>query len=141
MGGLLRVAFVNTSDNTPVTIHVETQDSVECCQLLTTTPATAPEANPGTTYPPGGWHLVVPAGTIFGFVTEKSVNITNPNPATITTIYANGKDPWPLPPPLSPLSSVPDFETRYKSFLMTGALPDPRQHPVVMTLAPAHTAR
>jgi hypothetical protein len=139
MIGLLRVAFVNTSDNTPVTIHVETQDSVECCQLLTTTPAMAPEANPGKTYPPGGWDLVVPAGTIFGFVTEKSVKITNPNPATITTIYANGKDPWPLPPPLSPLSSVPDFATRYKSFLMTGALPDPRQHPVVMTLAPAHT--
>jgi len=140
MVGLLRVAFVNTSNDTPVTIKIETQDSVECCQLLTTTIATEPEENPGTTHPPGQWALDVPVGAIFGFVTEKPVNIMNPNQAAVTTIFANGKDPWPLPPPLSPLATVPDFDTRYKSFLMTAGLPDHEQQPVVMTLAPTPLA-
>jgi hypothetical protein len=121
-----------------VTIHVETQDSVECCELLTTTPATGPEQNPGTRHPPGPWKLVVPPGTIFGFVTEHLVRITNPNPAVVSTVYADSKDPWPLPPPPSPLASVHDFAIRYESFLMGGALPGPRPKPIVMTLAPSH---
>lgn len=139
MVGLLRVAFVNTSTDTPVTIYIETLDTVECCELLATTVATEPEENPGTTHPPGGWTLVVPAGKIFGFVTENLVSISNPNSSAVITIYADGKNPWPLPPPLSPLASrVSDFPTRYQNFLMTGGLSGTTQ-PIVMTLAPAHT--
>lgn len=140
MVGLLRVAFVNTSSQTPVTIRVRTQDAVECCELLTTTPATQPEQNPGTKHLPGEWDIVVPAGTMFGFVTEKAVDITNPNPAAVATIYADGKDPWPQPPPLLASAGLPDFDTRYKNFLMTAASPNPKPKPIVMTLAPARTA-
>jgi hypothetical protein len=138
MVGLLRVAFVNTSKNTSVTIQIETQDSVECCELLTTTPSTSPEQNPGTTHPPGVWGLDVAPGTMFGFVTEHPVNIINSNPAAVATIYADGKDPWPHPPPPTTLASVADFDTRYNSFLMTSALPNPKPKTIVMRLAPAH---
>jgi hypothetical protein len=141
MVDLLRIAFVNTSGEISVTIHVETQDAVECCELLTTTPATGPEQNPGTTHPAGGWDLIVSPGHIVGFVTEKPVKIVNPNPAAVTTIYAHGKNPWPLPPPLTPLASVADFSTRYESFLMGGAVPDSSPRSIVMTLGPAHPAR
>ena len=138
MVGLLRVAFVNTSKDTPVTIQVETQDSVECCKLLTTTPATIAQQNPGTTHAPGWWELSVPPETIVGFVTEHPVNITNPNSAVIATVYADGKDPWPHPPPLA-LAGVADFDIRYRNFLMASALPNPTPQPIVMTLSPAHT--
>ena len=134
---LVRIAFVNTSKDTPVTICVETQDTIECCELLTTTPATEPEQNPGTRKTAGRWEVVVPAGKIIGFVTQDTVKIENPNSAAVTVVYANGKDPWPQPPPLLAAPSVPDFDTRYNSFLMTGALPDPRPKPILMLLAPA----
>jgi hypothetical protein len=137
MSGLLRVAFVNTSEDTTVTLHLETEDAVECCELLTTTPPTAPEQNPGATHASGGWDLVIAPGTMVGFVTGSPVKISNPSSGAVTTVYANGKDPWPQPPPVSKLSQVPDFPTRYQSFLMVGALPEPRPTPVVMTLAPA----
>jgi hypothetical protein len=132
---------VNTSSDTSVTVHCETTDSVECCELLTTTPATAPQQNPGTTHSAGGWDLVVPPGKIFGFVTEHTVKITNPNSAAVSTIYADGKDPWPQPPPVTTLSSLPDFDSRYKNFLMTSALPNAKPRPIVMTLTPVHAAR
>lgn len=138
MVGLLRVAFVNTSKDISVTVHCETLDSVECCELLATTPAMSPEQNPGMTYKPGKWDLVVPPGRIFGFVTEHLVKITNPNSAVVTTIYADGKDPWPHPPPPSTFASVADFDTRYNNFLMASALPNSRPKAIVMTLAPAH---
>jgi len=138
MEGLLRVAFVNCSKDTSVTVHVATQDTVELTQLLTTTPAKLPEQNPGTVHPPGEWDVVVPPGTIFGFNTKKVVKIINPNSAVVSTIYANGKDPWPQPPPPSTLAaSVADFSTRYQYFLMGGGLPNPKAKPVVMTLVPA----
>ncbi|HET7500276.1 MAG TPA: hypothetical protein VFK02_04710 [Kofleriaceae bacterium] len=141
MVDLLRVAFVNTSEDTAFTLRIETIDTVECCELLTTTPATMPEQNPGVVHPPGVWDLVMLPGTIAGFVSEKPVTIDNPHSTAVTVIYADGKDPWPLPPPLSPLSSAPDFETRYKSFLLGGAPPNPRRRSIVMTLAPARAAR
>jgi hypothetical protein len=138
MAGLLRVAFVNTSKETSVTIHVETQDSVECCELLTTTPATGPEQNPGTRHKPGRWNVVVGPGKMHGFVTEHPVKITNPNSAAVHMVYADSKDPWPQPPPVAALAGVHDVEVRYRSFLMGGALPDPSPKPIVMILAPAH---
>lgn len=139
MAGLLRVAFLNTSSDTPVTVRITTQDAVECCELLATTPATQPEQNPGTTYAPGEWDLEVPPGTMFGFVTEHPVAITNPNPAVVSPIYADGKDPWPQPPPEALVAfGLPDLDTRYKNFLMAGGLPDPAPKPIVMTLTPAH---
>lgn len=138
MAGLLRVAFVNTSSDTPVTIHVWTQDAVECCELLATTPVTQPEQNPGTRYAPGEWDLVIPAGKMFGFVTEQPVKFTNPNSASVVPIHADGKDPWPQPPPSMAGPAIPDFATRYKNFLMTAGLPNPRPEPIVVTLAPAH---
>lgn len=141
MAELLRVAFVNTSSDTPVTIHCKTQDAVECCELLATTPATQPEQNPGTTFKPGDWDLAVPAGKMFGFVTEHPVSITNPNPSVVSILYADGKDPWPQPPPALASPTLPDFDTRYKNFLMTAGAPNPSPRPVVMTLAPAHRAR
>jgi hypothetical protein len=139
MGGLLRVAFVNTSKDTSVTIAVETQDAVECCELLTTTPATGPEQNPGTRHEPGRWNVIVEPGKIHGFVTERPVNITNPNSAAVTTVYADSKNPWPQPPPVVALAGVHDLDVRYSNFLMGGALPDPSPAPIVMTLAPAPT--
>lgn len=140
MTGLLRVAFVNVSSDISVTIHINTQDAVECCELLATTPATQPEQNPGRRYPPGTWELVVPAGKIFGFVTELPVSITNSNMSAVSTISVSGKDPWPQPPPALASPSMPDFATRYKNFLMTAGLPDSEPNPVVMTLTPARTS-
>jgi hypothetical protein len=140
MAGLLRIAFVNTSSDTPVIVRVNTQDTVECCELLTTTPATQPEQNPGTMHAPGEWDIVIPAGKMFGFVTEHPVDITNPNPVVVSTIYADGKDPWPQPPPAVGALAAPDFGTRYKNFLMAGGLPNPSPEPIVMTLAPARAA-
>jgi hypothetical protein len=138
MDGLLRVAFVNCSKDTSVTVHIVTQDTVEASELLTTTPATLPEQNPGIAHPPGGWDLVVPPGAIIGFITKKPVQITNPNSAVVSTVYANGKDPWPQPPPPSTLAAtVSDFDTRYRYFLMGGGLPDHKVKPIVMTLVPA----
>lgn len=136
---LLRVAFVNNSKDTPVIVHVVTQDPVEACQLLTTTPASQPQQNPGATQTPGGFDLEVGPGGIIGFITNSQVEITNPNSATVTTIYANGKDPWPQPPPPPPpgFTNVTDFPTRYNNFLMGGAIADASVTPVVMTLAAA----
>lgn len=137
MAGLLRVAFANTSSNISVTIHIKTQDAVECYELLTTTPATQPEQNPGTVHAPGAWDLVVPPGKIFGFVTEYPVDIANPNSAVVSTIHADGKDPWPQPPPALVYPGLSDFDTRYKNFLMAGSLPNPAPKLIVMTLIPA----
>jgi hypothetical protein len=137
MSELLRIAFVNTTTTTTVRIQVETQDAVECRELLTTTPATEPDQSPGVRWPAGPWAIDVPAGKIIGFVTQHPVQITNPNPAAVATIYTNGKDPWPQPPPILAFASVPDLEVRYNSFLMTGAPPAPAPTPIVMTLAPA----
>jgi len=136
---LLRVAFVNHSKDTPVTLHIVTQDTIESCELLTTTSATIPEQSPGAVHEPGGFDLEVPPGCILGFVTKNTVQITNPSSSIVTAVYANGKDPWPEPPPPPPppFASVSDFETRYKNFLMVGGLPDPEPRPVVMTLVPA----
>jgi len=131
---LLRVAFINISTDVSVTLEVKTADSVECCELLATTPATEPEG-PGVIRRPGVWSLVVPPGRMFGFVTEHPVQIANPNPAAVIAISAGGKDPWPLPPPRSQLSNLPDFVTRYKGFLLTGAPPSATPEQVVMTLA------
>ena len=139
MVGLLRVAFVNISSDTHVTIQVETQDTVECCEVLATTPVTQPQQNPGTLHAPGVWALAVPAGKMLGFVTEKPVNIINPNPAVVATIYADGKDPWPQPPPLLASSYLPEFSARYKNFLLTAGLPNSVPRPIVMTLTPAQT--
>jgi hypothetical protein len=138
MSELLRIAFVNMSKATTVTIQVETQDAVECRELLTTTPATEPDQHPGKGCPAGPWTVDVPPGKIIGFVTQYLVKITNPNSAAVTVIYTNGKDPWPQPPPVLPFESVPDLPIRYNSFLMTGARPEPTPTPIVMTLAPAH---
>ena len=121
MDGLQRVAFVNTSSDTPVTIYIKTQDAVECCQLLGTTPMTQPQQNPGVVHPAGEWTLVVPPGAMFGFVTEHPVNVTNLTSSAVIAIYAGGKDPWPQPPPALAMPTVPDFATRYKNFLMTAA--------------------
>jgi hypothetical protein len=136
MSGLLRVAFVNTSNDTHVTVDIETQDAVECCELLTSTSAVEPEA-PGPTYPPGRWNLLVPPGKIFGFVTERPVKIINQNPANLVVVYADGKDPWPQPPPKPPLAATPDFGIRYQHFLAASALPNSTPKPIVMTLTPA----
>lgn len=141
MAGLLRVAFVNTSKNTPVTIHCKTEDAVECCELLGTTPATQPEQNPGTTFAAGDWDLVVPVGTMFGFVSEHPVSITNLNSSAVIVLYSDGKDPWPQPPPALVSTTIPDFDTRYKNFLMTAGSPNPSPRPVVMTLTPADAGR
>ncbi len=136
---LLRVAFMNTSATTSVTVHVVTQDTIEVCELLTTTPATLPEQNPGATQEAGGFDLAIQPGTIIGFVTKKPVTITNPSSAAVSTFYADGKDPWPQPPPPPPpgFVNVSDFDTRYNNFLMGGALPSRKAKPVEMTLAPA----
>lgn len=136
---ILRVAFVNHSRDTPVTVHVVTQDTVESCELLASTPAELPEQSPGAKHEPGGFDLVVPPGGICGFVTKNLVTITNPSSSIVTAVYANGKDPWPdpPPPPPPPFASVSDFETRYKNFLMGGGVPSRSPKPVVMTLVPA----
>lgn len=141
MAGLLRVAFVNTSETTSVTVHIEAQDAVEFCELLPTAPATAPGVSQGMKRAPqpGGWPLVVAPGTIVGFVTNHPVKITNPNSAAVTTIYADGKDPWPEPPPPSPLATkLGDFSTRYGNFLAAASVPNAKPKPIVMTLTPAH---
>lgn len=138
MSELLRIAFLNVSKATNVTVQVETLDTVECRELLTSTPATEPDQNPGKRWPAGTWAVEVPAGKIIGFVTQYPVKITNPNSAAVTIIYSIGKDPWPQPPPLLPFSSVPDLDVRYNSFLVTAGVPELTQTPIVMTLAPAH---
>jgi hypothetical protein len=136
---LLRVAFVNQSRDTSVTIRVVTQDTVESCELLATTPAALPEQASGTLRAPGGFDLEVPAGRILGFVTKSEVTITNPNSAIVTTVYANGKDPWPQPPPPPPppFAAVADFDTRYSNFLLGGGAPSNAPRPVIMVLSPA----
>ncbi len=132
---LLRVAFINISNDVSVTLEIKTADSVECCELLTTTPATEAEGA-GVIHPAGVWSLVVPPGRMFGFISEHPVQIANPNSAAIIAISAGGKDPWPLPPPRPQLLNVPDFLTRYKGFLLTGAPPNAIPERIVMTLAP-----
>ena len=136
---LLRVAFMNTSATTTVTVHVVTQDTIEVCELLTTTQATLPEQNPGTTHQAGGFDLVIAPGTIIGFVSKKAVTITNPSSAAVATFYADGKDPWPQPPPPPPpgFANVSDFDIRYNNFLMGGGVPSRKAKLVQMTLAPA----
>jgi hypothetical protein len=136
---LLRVAFVNHSAETSVTIHVVTQDTVESCELLATTPASLPEQPSGTLWAPGGFDLVVPAGHIVGFVSKANVSISNPMPTVVTTLVANGKDPWPQPPPPPPppFAAVTDFSTRYSNFLMGGGVSSHAPQPVVMVFSPA----
>jgi len=136
---LLRVAFVNQSKDTSVTIRVVTEDTVESCELLTTTPAALPEQASGVVQAPGGFDLEVPAGKILGFVSKQQVTITNPNSAIVTTVYANGKDPWPQPPPPPPppFAGVSDFDTRYSNFMLGGGAPSSAPRPVVMVLCPA----
>jgi len=136
---LLRVAFVNQSRDTSVTVHVVTEDTVESCELLTTTPATLPEQASGIVQGPGGFDLEVPAGKILGFVTKHQVAITNPNSAIVATVYASGKDPWPQPPPPPPplLAGVSDYNTRYANFLLGGGAPSAAPTPVVMVICAA----
>jgi hypothetical protein len=136
---LLRVAFINNSATATVRLQVVTQDRVECCELLGSTPPATPEQDPGTTYGPGAFDLEVPAGRIFGFVTKAKVDITNPSSSILNVVYANDKDPWPQPPPVAPvgLSNVTDFTTRYDHFLLVAdGGPHRKHHPVVMTLVP-----
>src|SRR4051812_25712718 len=136
---LLRVAFMNQSKDTSVTIRVVTEDTVESCELLATTPAALPEQASGIVQAPGGFDLVVPAGKILGFVTKRQVTITNPNSAIVATVYASGKDPWPQPPPPPPpqFAGVSDFGARYANFLLGGGAPSNAVKPVVMVLRPA----
>ena len=131
---------MNTSHDTAVTVQVETQDAIECCELRTTRLAAEREEPPGTTYAPGRWALVVPPGSVFGFVTEHPVKITNPSPGSLVTVYADGKDPWPQPPPAFEVRKAPGFDGLYKGFLMTSALPSADPRPIVMTLTPAHAS-
>ena len=136
---LLRVAFINNSATDNVKLHVVTQDRVEYCELLGSTPSSTPEQDPGATYGPGAFELEVPAGRIFGFVTRAKVDITNPSSSILNVVYANDKDPWPQPPPVAPvgLSNVTDFTIRYDHFLLVAdGGPRRKHHPVVMTLAP-----
>lgn len=135
---LLRVAFVNNSKDTSVTVHIVTQDTVETVELGTTTSATLPEKTPGVTHAAGAFDLVVPGGRIFGFTSANPVSITNPSPSIVQTIYADGKNPWPQPPPPAPaiFAGVTDFATRYDNFLMVGGIPNHKPKPVVMTLTP-----
>jgi hypothetical protein len=136
---LLRVAFINNSATDSVRLHVVTQDKVEYCELLGTTPASTPEQDPGTLCGPGAFDVEVPAGRIFGFVTKAKVDITNPSSSILNVVYANDKDPWPQPPPAAPvrLSDVSDFATRYDHFLLVADGGPHRKHkPVVMTLVP-----
>jgi hypothetical protein len=135
MSGLMRVAFVNTSTKDAV-VQIKTQDAVECCQLLASTPVSQPEQNPGLPKSAGAWQLAMPPGSVFGFVTELPVEIHNPNSGSVIAIYANTKDPWPQPPPLT-APDVPDFAIRYQNFLMVAGATDPQPTPIVMTLAPA----
>jgi hypothetical protein len=130
----MRIAFVNTA-TTPATIQIKTQEAVECCQLLMTTPASQPAQNPGRTQPAGAWQLAMPPGTIFGFVAEHAVEVLNPNSGSVITVYADSKEPWPQPPPL--VSDVPDFATRYQNFLMVAGLPDSQHRPIALTIARA----
>jgi hypothetical protein len=136
---ILRVAFLNQSNDTSVTIRVVTQDTVESCELLASTPAALPEQSTGIVHDPGGFDLEVPAGRIFGFVTKCRVEITNPSSGIVATVYANGKDPWPEPPPPPPplFAGVSDFDTRYSNFLLGGGAPAGAAQPVVMILNPA----
>jgi hypothetical protein len=133
----LRVAFVNHSTDTPVTVHIVTLDTVETCELGSTTPATLPDGA-GTKHAAGAFDLVVPAGKVYGFTTENPVNITNPSPSIVQTVYADGKNPWPQPPPPAPaaFTGVTDFATRYGNFLMVGGIPSRKRRPIVMTLTP-----
>ena len=139
MAGLLRVDFVNYSKTESVTIDVVTEDVIAYRELLTTTAATTPDEVPGRNYGPGSFQLVVPAGRFFGFKTKHVVTIINPRPQLVSAIYANGKDPWPQPPPLAPpsLEQQGDFATRYTKFNTVSAEADPKPRPVAMTLTPA----
>jgi hypothetical protein len=112
-----RYQFINYLD-TPVTVHVETQDRIELCQLVDSTPADAPE-EPQTQHGPGSFELTIPGGTIFGFFADQPAVVKDPKIANFVIRVANGKVPWPLPPPLQPslLQHVADFNKRYACFL------------------------
>jgi hypothetical protein len=134
---LLRVAFLNRSEDTSVTVHVKTNDKkVITYQLLPKTPASEPERGSGKDQV-SEFDLEVPAGQIVGFNTNSKVEITNPNSALVTVYYANDKDPWPKPAPAAPSGLDPsDFPLRYASFLMVGGEANPAPTLVVMTLVP-----
>jgi hypothetical protein len=136
MSDLLRVAFANTSKTLSVTLQITTQDDVESCELLTTTPATLPEQSPGIKHAAGQFDLEVPAGRIIGFTSAYPIGINNPNSSIVVTVFASGKNPWPNPPPPAALLvDVSDFATRFAHFLTVGGVSNEAASEVVMTLS------
>jgi len=54
------------------------------------------------------------------------VTITNPSAVYVAVVTANGKDPWPKPPPAAPLefASVADYKDRFANFLLADGVQD-----------------
>jgi len=119
-----RVMLVNTSDTNSFDIGITTKESVSSCELLPTTLESEPEG-PTTDQPASTlWTLHFGPGEIHGFATSLAFDISHPYPTEIVvyTSTANGKDPWPQPPPpqtvkfsnLSPAA----FHKRTTNFLL-----------------------
>jgi hypothetical protein len=112
-----RYQFMNYMDKS-VDVQVVTEDTIELYKLADSTPPDNPgelQANRGA----GQFVIAVPAGTIFGFFTEKVATVTDPKLPGFVIRVADGKVPWPDPPLVKPssLAHVADFDQRYRRFL------------------------
>ena len=111
-----RYMFINSSGADQL-IHVITQDSTDECELVDGTPVEKPEQVKDTYV--GEFDLTIPAGAIYGFITEHTASVKIPKVAGFVAHTVNGTVPWPEPPPSrSGLSSHgSDFTARYRCFL------------------------
>ncbi|HSR95444.1 MAG TPA: hypothetical protein VLM79_00180 [Kofleriaceae bacterium] len=112
-----RYMFINGTKSN-VTIRVFTQDGVQVCELVDSTPVEAPEQFRDN-QPGGGFDLTIPSGLIYGFSSAHSASFKDPGIAGLDIRTTNGTVPWPEPPPsqngLNPRQ--PDFRARYRCFL------------------------
>jgi hypothetical protein len=112
---LVRIAFLNNTGK-QVTIPITTGDAVGWVELSSTTPPTLPDGLLSKR-PAATWDGVLDPGQVFGFATSAEAQFIAP--VGITVVYANGKDPWPMPPPPPPkgFGDVANFAVRYTNFL------------------------
>ena len=112
-----RYMFINatTSD---VKISVFTQDGVDVCELVGSTPVDRPEQF-RETHAAKEFDLSIPPGLIYGFSSAHSASFKDPRIAGLDIRTANGTVPWPEPPPSPSVLKPPvaDFKARYRCFL------------------------
>ncbi|HEY6173698.1 MAG TPA: hypothetical protein VIX73_04605 [Kofleriaceae bacterium] len=139
MKPFVRVALVNYGD-VPVTLDVETDDQIQVRALRTDGLAAQPDG-PATSLDKGKNPITVPAGMIVGFSSRAVVKVTNPTMVNVSVVSANGKDPWPKPPPLAPsgFQAVVDYTDRFAKFLLTDGV-GAGHKPTLTILVPAGPA-